>query len=207
MKGEAMPQHSTANRVLVGLDELVAGLRAASQWPDMVQHLERTRRQVARLLEVRGADPLPEEPGGAEPSGEAVSFQELQERLAELADEAGNAEGLDPEVAEYLRTTHLRLVRLYRAQSSDQRRLAARYAEDTPAQMVRADGSCDDVRIRNRSALGFGVESQVPLEVDEWVKLLVDDGEGVEAHECLAIYCHELEHGYRLGLDWVGNLD
>lgn len=203
-----MEASSTAQRVLCGLDGLVTSLRAAGQWPDMVQHLERTRRQVARLLEVRGAEALPAEPAGPEAgASEPVDFRQVQERLATLADEAGRCGAMDPEVAEYLRTTHLRLVRLYRAQYSDQRRLAARYAEDTPAELVRADGTREPVRIRNRSALGFGVETQSPVEVDEWVKLLVDDGEGLEAHECLNIYCHQLEHGFRLGLDWVGNLD
>jgi hypothetical protein len=202
-----MQSDTAAYRVLAGLDALVAGLRSAREWPDMVQHLERTRRQVARLLEMRGTGSLPQadEPSAA---GEgSLDFKQVQEKLAGIADEAARAEEVDPEVAEYLRTTHLRLVRLYRAQHSEQRRLASRYAEDTPAEMVRTDGSSEPVRIRNRSALGFGVESQGPVEVDEWVKLVVDDGDGLEAHECLAIYCHELEHGYRLGLDWVGHLD
>lgn len=202
-----MGDESVAHRVLHGLDELVADLRSAGQWSGMVEHLERTRRQVARLLEVRGDESVPSEPAGTAGRGEPMDFKEVQERVAGLADEAGKSDEVPPEVTEYLRTTHLRLVRLYRAENGDHRRLAARYAEDTPAEMVRADGSVEPVRIRNRSALGFGVESRNPLEMDEWVKLLVDEGDGLEAHECLSIYCHDLEHGYRLGLDWVGNLD
>ena len=131
------------------------------------------------------------------------NFNDLLERLDALV-EAAEAGEVDPVLADYLRATRERLV-LLRERKPGGQRLAERYEATGEARLV-VRGYGIPVRIRDRSATGFGLVSDEPVDPETYARLDIDGAHEEEMYEGLVTHCQPEEAEYRLGFEIISSL-
>lgn len=185
--------------LIQALDGIIATAEAGDDQEELVHSLYALRRRLTSIHAFLGGEGPPPAQAGAE-AGEPRDEEVLLQRLDQLV-EAAERGGLEPAVVDYLRSAALRLMRVH--EGAADLRLAPRRAKDEGARLEVGD-RFHEVRILDRSALGFGVSSPVSVEADEFVRLVVEDGFGATVYDCLVIHCQAAEGGYLLGLDIFG---
>lgn len=131
------------------------------------------------------------------------NFNDLLERLDALV-EAAEAGELDPVLVDYLRASRQRLV-LLRERTPGGRRLAERYETTGEARLV-VRGYGMPVRIRDRSAAGFGLLAQEVVDPETYARLDIDGQDAEEIYEGLVTHCQPEDGEYRLGFQIISSL-
>ena len=185
------------DELLTALDGLIAAAEGGDSDPELVRSLHALRRRLTSIHAfLGGGSPESAAPAGGEPLDEDTLLQRLDQLV-----EAAERGGLAPELTDYLRSAALRLMRVH--EGAEDLRLAPRRPRDEGARLEVAD-AFHEVRILDRSALGFGVWSPVAVPAEEFVRLVVEDAYGATVYDCLVIHCQSADGGYLLGLDIFG---
>lgn len=187
------------NELIIALDELIAAAEAGESGTELVRSLHALRRRLTSIHAFLGGSEPADAPG-AEADSRPMDESALLQRLDHLV-EAAERGGLDPELTDYLRSAALRLMRVH--EGAADLRLAPRRSRDEEARLEVGE-AFHEVRVQDRSALGFGVWSPEAVEADEFVRLVVEDDYGPTVYDCLVIHCQPAEGGYQLGLDVFG---
>jgi hypothetical protein len=187
------------HELIAALDDLIAMAQAGGANAELVHSLGALRRRLTSIHAFLGGEPLDELSSPAEepPGADEETVLHRLDRLVEAAERGG----LDPALTDYLRSAALRLMRVH--EGAEDLRLAPRRPRDEGARLEVGD-DFHEVRILDRSALGFGVSSPVPVEADEFVRIVVEDVYGSVVYDCLVIHCQARPEDYLLGLDIFG---
>ncbi|MEF8792658.1 PilZ domain-containing protein [Thiohalorhabdus sp.] len=118
--------------------------------------------------------------------------------------EAAEAGPVDPVIVDYLRTTRERVVVLRERMAEDQR-LAPRHETNGEARLV-VHGQALSVRIRDRSAGGFGLLAGEPVDSGTYARLDIDGEQAGAIHEGLVSHCQVEGDRYRVGFEVVSSL-
>ena len=131
------------------------------------------------------------------------NFNDLLERLDALTEDA-EAGPVDPVIVDYLRATRERVV-LLRDRVAEGRRVAERYETEGEARLV-IRGEALEVAIIDRSATGFGLVADQPVEPETYARLDIDGQYEEQIYEGLVTFCQAQDDRYRIGLDVVSSL-
>lgn len=189
-------------QLVAELKVLVLEARRIGLAPEIVAQLDMVARQIEGFLreygDLEGYDAAPER----QP---IQDFGELQDRLSDLNMLARQA-GVPGEMTDYLRTTQLRLAQIHH-RPEEEKRLSARFREEAPGTLYPYGGDeGTSVQVVDRSAMGFGVLTSLPLDVGDVVRLEIHWEEDPEIYICGVIHAERVESGYRLGLDMFSEL-
>lgn len=131
------------------------------------------------------------------------NFNDLLARLDALA-EAAEAGPVAPVIVDYLQTTRER-VAVLRQRMGEGQRLATRFKTDGEARLV-VHGQARHVRIRDRSAVGFGLVAGEPVAPETYARLDIDSEDAGEIYEGLVTHCEAEGDRYRLGFEVASSL-